>query len=207
MRQFILLFSLVSLYFFAACTKEKVKETRHRHTSPVLSSSRSYADSVNSGIIPKDTLKGSPMRMAMNTVGNNHVHIEYASPGVKGRIIWGGLVAYDEVWSAGAHHATTIDLGRAIMVEGKKIEAGKYGFFVIPGEKEWTVIFNKNWDQHLADEYDPKEDVLRTKSKVDTAEVSLPRLTYSVDIVSEEEGKIVLRWEKIVLTVPFRNAI
>jgi len=52
---------------------------QHNH-----SSNNGYADSVNKGLIAKDTLKSSPKRVSMETIGNTHIHIEYGSPGVKG---------------------------------------------------------------------------------------------------------------------------
>ena len=95
----------------------------------------------------------SPKMTAMAMVGTNHVHIEYGSPSVRGRNIWNGLVAYNQVWSSGAHKATWIDFGQDILVEGKVIPKGKYGFFTIPGKETWTLILSKTWDMHLADDY------------------------------------------------------
>ncbi|MBC8923868.1 DUF2911 domain-containing protein, partial [Escherichia coli] len=77
----------------------------------------------------------------------------YHSPGVRKRIIWGGLVPYDEVWVTGAHDATTVEMPKAFVVNGKTIPAGKYAIFTIPGKNAWTVIINKQWQQHLATEY------------------------------------------------------
>ena len=83
-----------------------------------------YADSVNAGLIAQDTMKKSPHRIAMANIGDAHVHIEYGSPGVRGRTIWGGLVAYDQVWAAGAHNATKISFSKAVKIGTTKVEAG-----------------------------------------------------------------------------------
>lgn len=139
-----------------------------------------------------DTAKGSPKRMAMADVGKSHVHIEYHSPAVRKRVIWGGLVPYGEVWVTGAHRATTISFSNDVRIAGKTIAKGKYAFFTIPGEKEWTLILNKKWDQHLADEYDQKDDVLRWAAKPVAAE-QMERLTYTV----VPAGQVEMRWEKI----------
>lgn len=100
----------------------------------------------------KDTNKKSIKSMAFAIVNGDSIKINYHSPGVRNRIIWGGLVPYNEVWVTGAHDATTIEFYKTIVVEGKGIPAGKYAFFTIPGKKEWTLIINKNWKQHLATE-------------------------------------------------------
>ncbi|MEO6683586.1 MAG: DUF2911 domain-containing protein [Ginsengibacter sp.] len=112
-----------------------------------------------------DTSKNSIKSMAVAVIGGDSIKITYHSPGVRNRIIWGGLVPFDEVWVTGAHDATTIEINKALIIEGKEIPAGKYAFFTIPGKKSWTVILNKNWNQHLAMEYEEKEDVIRFQVK------------------------------------------
>ena len=106
--------SLLAVVLMIACNNdEKTGQSAETkagddHSSHTAVASNDYSDSVNSGIITEDTLKGSPHRTAMATVNGTHVHIEYNSPGVKGRSIWGGLVAYDKVWATGAHNATSV---------------------------------------------------------------------------------------------------
>jgi hypothetical protein len=199
----LLLCTLVALNVLAQKAKEPNSNSDHQKHEAV---SDDYAERVNKGLIPKDTLKGSPVRTAMVTIGNNHVHIVYGSPGVKGRIIWGGLVAYDQVWVTGAHKATSINFSKDVIIADKKIPNGKYALFTIPGKDEWTLILNKNWDQHLADKYSEKEDVLRIKVKPLVTEKATQRLTYSIVKKTDASGTIQVAWEKLSISLPFRNA-
>lgn len=151
----------------------------------------------------KDTTKKSIKSMAYAVIGHDSIKINYHSPGVRKRIIWGGLVPYDEVWVTGAHDATTLEMPKAFVVNGKQIPAGKYAFFTIPGKKEWTLIINKNWKQHLATEYDEKEDIIRIKvkpKKVNHTE----RLQYFIETEKSETGKIAVAWEKVGVEFDFR---
>jgi hypothetical protein len=153
----------------------------------------------------KDTSKRSIKSMAVGIVDGDSVKIAYHSPGVRKRIIWGGLVPYDEVWVTGAHDATTIEIGRPFIVNGREIPAGKYAFFTIPGEDEWTLIINKHWKQHLASEYDSKDDVIRIKvrpKKVPHTE----RLQYFVEQGKGNAGTIAVAWEKKKVDFEFRLA-
>jgi Protein of unknown function (DUF2911) len=184
------------------CEQQK-KETSHQHHTG--GSARNYADSVNTGIIPKDTLRGSPVRVAMANVGKNHVHIVYGSPGVRGRTIWGGLVAYDEVWVTGAHDATSVEFSKDVEINGQRVPAGKYALFTIPGMDQWTVILNSRWDQHLADEYRESEDILRMTVTPTVLSDVVQRLTYSVE-TDASGGRIVMAWEKIGIEIPFQNS-
>lgn len=167
-----------------------------------LPAASSYADSVNAGIIPADTLKGSVHRITMANIGSVHVHIDYSSPGVKGRIIWGGLVPYDQVWVAGAHKATSVDFSGDVNVGDKAIPKGKYAIFAIPGKTQWTIILNKKWDQHLADEYSEKEDVLRMQVKPEMNSKKVERLTYQVIPETDNAGKISFSWDSLQVSIP-----
>jgi len=137
-----------------------------------------------------DTIKGSPHRSAMANIGPVHVHVEYNSPGVRNRIIWGGLVPMGEVWVTGAHNATSVQFYDEVKIAGKVLPKGKYAFFTIPATSAWTLILNRNWDQHLADEYDAKDDVLRLKVIPDTLATPQERLLYQVVADNEKQGKL-----------------
>ena len=194
---------------FTACnssahkTAEKQTDASHNMHN-MISSSTGYADSINNGLIAKDTMKGSPQRTAMASVGKAHLHITYHSPGVKGRIIWGGLVPYNQVWATGAHTATNIQINHPIEIDSKKIDAGTYAIFTIPGEKEWTFILNKNYQQHLTDDYKETEDLLRLMVKPVENKL-VQRLTYKVNKTGDGTGTISMEWEKIKIDIPFKT--
>jgi hypothetical protein len=147
----------------------------------------------------------SPKQMAMTSVGENHVHMEYNSPGVRGRQIFGGLVAYDEVWVTGAHRATTINFQQDVMIKETVIPAGKYGFFTIPGAESWTLILSKDWDMHLADDYNQANDVLRFDVTPETLEEQVESLTYTVDAMGEGAGMISMAWADVKISFKFLN--
>ena len=133
----------------------------------------------------------SSAEVATGKINGATITIKYGSPSVKARQIWGGLVPFNEVWRAGANEATTFETDKDLMVEGSKLPAGKYSFFVIPNEKECTVIFNKIAKQWGSGKYNEKEDQLRVKVKPEAVKVSAEKLVYTI-----AKNKIVLGWEK-----------
>jgi len=135
---------------------------------------------------PRDSVSGS--------IGASTVAINYGSPSVRNRVIWGKLVPYNAVWRAGANEATTFTTSKDIMVEGKKLPAGKYGFFVKPTSTNWTIIFNSVPNQWGAFKYDSTKDVLRVQV-TPKANAMTERLVYTIDA-----NGFNLTWEK--LTVP-----
>jgi hypothetical protein len=147
----------------------------------------------------------SPKMVKMEMIGDNHVHIEYGSPSVRGRNIWNGLVAYDQVWSTGAHKATWIDFSKDVMIEGKHLTKGKYGFFTIPNKDKWTVILSKTWDMHLADDYKAENDVIRITVKPKKNKELTEALTFEVVGKNKNNGTIKMTWEYLSIVFDFEN--
>ena len=171
-------------------TKKKVKDEHQHHQTEKKETSK------------KKVL--SPHTYAMAMVGDAHIHIDYSSPDVRGRIIFGGLLAYDEVWQSGAHKATWLETNKDLLIEGKTLKAGKYGVFTIPSKGEWKVIFNTNWDQHGKDEYDEKDDVLRFKVTPELSDEITEHLVYKVEKTDDTQGSISLSWEKVTIRFLFQ---
>jgi hypothetical protein len=143
----------------------------------------------------------SPKASVMQVVGFTEIQIDYGRPGVKGRKIWGELVPYNKVWRAGANEATVFSFSTDVTIEGKKLPAGKYSFFVIPNKGEWILIFNKVSEQWGAFEYNESQDVLRVTVKPKETNF-VEWLTYSFDKTGDHSAVISLDWEK--LKVPFK---
>ena len=150
----------------------------------------------------KEEVRISPKAMVKQTVGFTDVTIEYGRPGVKGRTIWGGLVPYNAVWRAGANEATKITFSTDVKIDGKKLKAGSYGFFAIPNEKTWILIFNKIANQWGAFEYNDAEDALRIEvTPIKQQSWWQEWLAYSINKSADNKAIVMLEWEK--LKVPF----
>jgi hypothetical protein len=186
---------LLGLVLLTSC-KETSKEMEMEQVEEVAVQETTAADSAE-----KKPL--SPHASTMAMIGDAHIHVDYSSPGVRNRIVFGGLLPYNAVWQAGAHNATWMETNKDLSIAGKELKAGKYGFFVIPNEKEWTVIFNSNWDQHGKDEYDETDDVLRFKVMPTVSEDVQEHLEYTVEKTSDTSGKISMSWEKVTIEFLF----
>jgi Protein of unknown function (DUF2911) len=149
----------------------------------------------------KEEVRISPKALVEQTVGYTEVKIEYSRPGVKGRTIWGNLVPFNAVWRAGANEATKITFSTDVKIDGKKLKAGSYGFFAIPGQKTWTLIFNKVADQWGAFEYNDVEDALRVEVTPMQNNCWQEWLAYTISKTSDKKAVVMIEWEKI--KVPF----
>lgn len=183
----LILFALVIL----SCETKKETDTHeHQSTSPEVALA--------------DTVKKSIPKEAHAQIGPAHIMIKYHAPAVRGRTIWGGLVPYNEVWVTGAHSATSFEIDKDIRIGEKEVPAGKYALFTIPGKEKWTIILNKNWGQHLADDYDQKEDIVRLEVSPEITENIQERLKYTLKEIDNSSGSVDIRWEKIKVSIPFQ---
>src|SRR4051794_37585715 len=134
------------------------------------------------------------------TIGTTDMTIAYSRPGVKGRKVWGALVPYGQVWRTGANEATTIAFSDDVTINGQKLPAGTYSLHTIPGEKEWTLIFNSVSNQWGSYSYDEKKDTLRVKATPTTASF-VEWMNFEVPMLSTDQATVALRWENVA--VPF----
>lgn len=139
----------------------------------------------------------SPAATATGKINGANITINYSSPAVKGRQIFGGLEPFDKVWRAGANDATTFETDKEIKVEGKTLPAGKYSFFLIPrASGTWTAIFNKEAKQWGAYKYKESEDQLRVEVKPVTVSEPQERLVYKIN-----KSDFALVWDKTSVPV------
>lgn len=150
------------------------------------------------------------------TVGDTRISVVYHRPNVKGRAIWGcqtedvipkGGVTYPclvpngQVWRTGANEATIFEVSNDIMVGGQKLPKGKYSLHTIPNPNEWTIIFNKTWNQWGSYNYEAKEDALRITVKPVESDFH-ETMAIEIENVTPNTADVFIRWEKIA--VPFK---
>jgi hypothetical protein len=141
----------------------------------------------------------SPRMQAEGEVFGAKTVVDYGAPSVKGREIWGGLEAYGKVWRAGANENTTIEFDKDVKINGQKLAAGKYGFFIIPNkDSDWVLIFNKKNDAWGAYDYKESEDALRVTVKPLFVDEVQEMLQYRIG-----ENTIMFAWEKARIVFPF----
>ena len=140
------------------------------------------ANAQNKPLSPKETVEGE--------IDGVKTEIVYCRPSARGRKMIGGQDPFGKVWRTGANAATTIEFDKPVKIEGKTLPAGKYALFTIPNENEWTIIFNKDYNQQGAYNYDEKKDVLRVNVKPKKTDQFIETFT-----ITPEKDRVSLRWE------------
>jgi len=130
-----------------------------------------------------------PAKVSETTSSGLMISIDYSQPSVKGREIGKEIAPYGQVWRTGANEATVFEVNKDAKVEGKSLPKGKYGLYSIPGKDEWTIIFNKKWNQ-WGTEYNQSDDALRVTVKPGKA----PKFTEKMTFTIAKSGKVSLLW-------------
>ena len=156
------------------------------------------------GLNDLDLPRESPVGKVSQQVGLTEIAVEYGSPAVKGRKIWGAVVPYDKLWSLGAYQATKIRFSRDVTVGDKPVPAGTYALFAIPGKTAWTLVLNKNADQlGTGHDYRAEQDVARVQVHPKTAPLR-ERLGFAFSTFTDDEASLEIAWEKLSVSIPIR---
>ncbi|MCL5245243.1 DUF2911 domain-containing protein [Cellulophaga sp. 20_2_10] len=130
-------------------------------------------------------------------ISKKNIRVIYSRPQLKGRMI-NDLAPAGKVWRTGANEAAEITFYNDTNFGGKAVKAGTYSLFTIPGDKEWTVVLNKNLNQWGAYSYDKAGDVLRVTAKATKNSESLEAFS-----VTFTDTDMVMGWGTTLVSVPF----
>ena len=146
----------------------------------------------------------SPVGRVSQQVGLTEISVEYGSPAVRGRKIWGNLVPYDQLWSLGSYQATKVHFSRAVVIGDKPVPAGSYALFAIPGKAQWTLILNKNAEQlGSGRDYHPEQDIVRLQVKPHAAP-HREHLAFGIPDFSDDSATLELAWDRLSVSMPIR---
>lgn len=145
----------------------------------------------------------SPNAKVSQMVGLTEVSVDYSSPAVKGRKVYGGLLPFGQLWRTGANGATKITFSKDVTVADKPVPAGTYALFTIPTATSWTVILNKNPNQGGTDQYKQDLDQLRFDAKPQPIPAR-ERLTFLFNNTTESATSLDLEWEKVRVSIPIK---
>jgi DUF2911 family protein len=145
----------------------------------------------------------SPPVTVNATVGGKPVKIDYYSPAMRGRKIYGGLVPYGQIWCPGANWSTAFTSDEAgIEIASMKLARGSYALWVIPDEKEFELVVNKNAHAFHLD-HDSSADIGRTKMQLKALSEPVEELTFEIRPGEGNHGTVALLWEKTEASFPF----
>lgn len=149
-----------------------------------------------------ETPQPSPLGALEQVVGVSEINVEYSRPSLKGRKIFGALIPFNELWRTGANASTKVSFADDVKIAGQELKAGKYALYTIPGEKEWTIIFNANLELWGTDGYKQEEDVLRVTVAASALKDTKETFTIELDHLTDNSCHINILWENTKVAIP-----
>ncbi len=146
----------------------------------------------------------SPLAIVSSRYKDTYLKITYSQPHKHGRVIFGGLVPFGQVWRTGANEATELTVTRDVKINGMELKAGTYSFFTIPGRETWTVILNSDLGLWGSYNYNSKLDVLRFDVPATTVnEFVYEAFTILID-PRNANADLVLAWDRTKVIIPLQ---
>lgn len=186
-------------------------------TAVVLSAESAAAQDLH------DSRRPSPIGIAKTFVGDTYVKVTYGRPYVRGRNVFGDpadggtyLVPFGELWRTGANEATEITVTRPVLIAGKRLEAGTYSVFTVPGASNWTVRFNTQLGMdgtgrldaetgQFTRSYDEGDDLLVVEVPSGSLPADVDQFTIAFE-TAEGGAHMVLSWERTEVRIPIAAA-
>lgn len=151
----------------------------------------------------------SPAAHVSQVVGFTKISIDYSSPAVKGRKVFGELEKFGIPWRAGANNPTSIEISTPVNIQGTNVAPGKYTLFITPQESgDWSIHLNSKGNAIYAYMADgkvdadalAKDDAVTIKATPETAGDTQERLTYSISAEDNKIAKVTMAWDKVRLS-------
>jgi hypothetical protein len=148
------------------------------------------------------TKSSSPEVVSSINQNGIEIEVEYCSPSMKGRKIFGELVPFDKVWRTGANEATTIEFSKDVFIDGKRLAGGKYSLWTVPNPESWEIIFNSETGQ-WGTNYSEETDVLKISAKPSNLGTAVEQLNISF-AGTDSLINMNIAWENSLVTVPIK---
>ena len=136
-------------------------------------------------------------------VGLTDIKLEYFRPSMKGRVIFGELEKYGEIWRTGANRNTIITFSKAVEIDGKELSAGSYSIYTKPNKESWDIFFYtdlENWG--VPKDWNTEKIVLQTTVTTFKLNRDIETLTINIDDIKESSANLGIMWERTYVSIP-----
>ena len=166
----------------------------------------------------------SPEGVASTQVNGKWIDITYGRPILRGRTnIFGtgedyGKKLFDggTVWRAGANVSTRLKTEVPLEIGGRRVAPGEYVLLIdLKGPNNWTLIVSRQSyttdfnpqntkDLYGGFNYTPEFDVARAPMTIGAVPFSVEQLIWSFADVTPTSGTLVIAWERVMASTPFK---
>ena len=194
-----------------SCNFNKVNPGSSTGSSDTLKSAETVNPYVSSDQSPMDMSyypNDYPVLKMNGTDSTSLVaRVIYSRPQKKGRVIFGtgsrALREYGKAWRLGANEATEIEFFKDVIINGRKIDKGRYIIYCIPYPEKWTIILNTNlytWGLHT----DQSKDIFKVDIPVELQAPALEEFTMVFEKATYGTN-LIMAWDNVKATLRIRT--
>jgi Protein of unknown function (DUF2911) len=143
----------------------------------------------------------SPAATASVQLNGKQVTIDYHTPSMRGRKIFGELLPYGQVWRTGANQATALKTETNLKIGTADVPAGNYTLYTLPSQGTWKLIINKQTGQ-WGTKYDQSQDLARVDMRKNTLPSPQEKMSISFENTQGNRTQLHVRWDTTDVWVP-----
>ena len=139
--------------------------------------------------------RGSERGTTTQIVNGTTITLDFGRPVARGREnLFGGVVHWGETWTPGANWATTLEVDRPILLEGNRVEPGKYSVWLQTSEQgSWTLLLNREWRLYHDSPF-PTDEVVLTFSVSPEQGAHMEALNWYVEAITSRTATLRMHW-------------
>lgn len=171
--------------------------------SPTPASNQSTTKQQMTNITPEFSMPvASPKVTVKQQFSTSFIELEYSRPSVKGRKIFGDMVAFGKPWRTGANAATKITFGEEVRFGEQLVKPGTYALYTIPGQDSWTVFLNTNYKSSGLNDIKPENDVAKMEVKALRMNQAVETFTIELNDITSTKATLNIMWENTKVSIP-----
>ena len=145
----------------------------------------------------------SPRQTAYASFTQGPITINYGSPAVRGRTVWGGtLIPFDSIWRTGANEATHLATSKTMTIGDMTLAPGLYTLWTQHTRNGTWLIVNRQVGQ-WGTAYNPAGDIGRVQMTLADAPSHIEDFTIAIRSLGQGRGAIDIAWGDKVATANF----
>ena len=146
----------------------------------------------------------SPKVTTKQQFSTSSIELEYSRPSVKGRKIFGDMVAFEKPWRTGANAATKITFGEEVFFGDQVVKAGTYALYTIPNKGSWIIMLNTNHKSSGLNDIKPENDVAKIEVKATHLNELVETFTIELNDITSTSATLNIMWEHTKVSVPIK---
>jgi len=148
----------------------------------------------------------SPLCKIEQRIGVTDFNLAYSRPSIKGRKVFGEMLAYGDIWRFGANQPTKLKFTDSVTLGTTAVAPGEYAIYAIPGKTEWTILVGKD-AKVQAGSFKQSDAVAKIMVKAETLTNNVESFSLEFTDLNTNSANLTMSWEKTMIKIPITTEV